>query len=176
MNNNVNIKKLVLTGLLTAFAIIIPIYMGFLRVYIPPFSATLTAHVPMFFAMFLGPGSAVVVGLGSAFGFLITLGPVIATRAMAHVFVGLAGAIMLKKGVSFNKVVAITAPLHGVLESLALLPFGIGVYKSAYFVLVITGVGTILHHCIDGFITAVLVKALSKSLGKDFKKNFSTSR
>ena len=68
MNNR--IKEMTYAGLLTALAIIIPIQFGFLKIYIPPFSATLTAHVPMMLSMFISPFAAIVVGIGSTLGFL----------------------------------------------------------------------------------------------------------
>jgi len=124
------------------------------------------SHVPLFIAMLLGPGAAVMVGLGSAIGFLITTPLVVAARAFMHVFVGYAGAVLLKKGISFKKVIAITAPIHGSLEAIAVIPFGFTMYK----VLVVVGVGTILHHMVDRAIALTLIKALSKSLNFDLRK------
>lgn len=161
-----NIKKLTYTGVLTALAIVIPLTFGFLKVQLGPFSATLASHVPLFIAMFLGPGPAVMVGLGSALGFLVSAPAVIAARAFMHTFVGLAGALLLKRGVSFGKVVLITAPLHGILEAIAVIPFGFTMYK----VLMVVGVGTVLHHLVDGMIAYALVKALAKSLKLDLRK------
>ena len=65
MNNR--IKEMVYAGLLTALAIIIPSYFGFLRIFVPPaFSATIAAHVPMMMAMLISPFVAVVVGVVAA--------------------------------------------------------------------------------------------------------------
>ncbi|WP_368487553.1 ECF transporter S component [Clostridium sp. BJN0013] len=164
MNNN--IKKLTYAGLLTALAIIIPTTFGFLKIQIPPFSATLASHVPMFLSMFLGPFAAVMVGIGSAIGFLITSPAVIAARACSHIFVGLAGAYMLKKGVSFGKVVVLTSPIHAVLEAIAVIPFGFTMYK----VLVVVGAGTLIHHMVDGIIAAVIVGILTRSLSLNLKE------
>lgn len=164
MNNKV--KKLTYTGLLTGLAIMIPLYFGFLKVIIPPFTATLASHVPMFLSMFLGPIAAATVGLGSAIGFFITATPEVAARAFMHVFVGLVGAYMLKKGISFRMIVLMTAPLHGLLEAIAVIPFGFTVQK----VLIVVGVGTMLHHLADGIISFVLVKSLSKTGKSEFIK------
>ena len=68
-----NPKKITIAALLTASAIIIP-FVVFLKVIIPPFTATLGSHAPMFIAMVLGPEIAVMVGLGSA-SFLLNLDP-----------------------------------------------------------------------------------------------------
>lgn len=159
METKIDTKKLALTALLTALAIIIP-FAVFFKVIIPPFSATLGSHVPMFIAMLLGPKVAVMTGLGSAFGFFLNLGPLVGARAFMHVFVGLAGAKLIQNGMSFGKVSLITAPLHGLLEVLVVMPFiGFDVYN----LLIITGVGTVLHHGADAFISYVLVNILEKS-------------
>lgn len=154
-----DIKKLTYTGLLTALAIIIPLAFGFLKVTVGPFTATLASHVPLFIAMFLGPGAAVMVGVGSALGFLISAPAVVAARALMHAFVGLVGALLIKRGVSFSKVVIITAPIHAVLEALVVIPFGWTMYK----ILVTVGIGSFLHHIVDGIIAYGVIKVLSKS-------------
>ena len=155
-----NIRKMTYAALLIALAIIIPINFGFLKIQIPPFTATLAAHVPLFFSMLLGPWVAIAVGLGSALGFLITSPAVVAARAFMHVFVGLTGAILIKKKVPLTKVIFITAPIHGALEALAVIPFGFTIYK----ILVVIGIGATLHHLVDGAIALVLIKALSKAM------------
>ena len=162
-----NVRKMTYAALLTALAIIIPISFGFLKIQIPPFSATLAAHVPMFISMLLGPWVAVTVGLGSTLGFLATAPAVVAARAFMHVFVGLVGALLVKKKVPLTKVIAITAPIHGALEALAVIPFGFTVYK----ILVVIGVGTILHHLVDGAIALVLIKTLSKATNLNLEKD-----
>jgi niacin transporter len=154
-----NTKKFTVTALLTALAVVIPFIVVF-KVVIPPFSATLGSHVPMFLSMFLGPWAAVMVGLGSSLGFFLTLGPLIGARAFMHVFVALAGSAMIQRGVSYRKVVLVTAPLHGLLEVLVVLPF---VTFNAFNLFIVTGVGTMLHHSMDGAISYVLLKALDKS-------------
>lgn len=152
-------KKLTIAALLTALAIVIP-FAVFFKVVIPPFSATLGSHVPMFIAMLLGPKVAIMVGLGSALGFFLNLGTVVGARAFMHVFVGVAGAKLIQKGLSFKKAAAITAPLHGILEALIVIPFiGMDVYQ----ILVITCVGTILHHSLDAIISGIIIRFLKKS-------------
>lgn len=156
-----NTKKLTLAALLTSLAIIIP-FAVFFKVVIPPFSATIGSHVPMFISMLLGPEVAIMVGLGSALGFFLNLGPVVGARAFMHVFVGVIGAKLIKKGMSFGKVSIITAPIHGLLEALVVIPFiGFDVYN----LLVITAVGTMLHHGADAFISYVMINVLQKSKG-----------
>lgn len=161
-----DVKKLTYSALLTALAIIIPLAFSFLRIQIGPFTATLTAHVPLFLSMFLGPAAAVMVGVGSALGFLISAPAVVAARAFMHTFVGLAGALLLKRGKSFKTVIILTAPIHAILEAIAVIPFGFTMYK----VLVVVGVGSLLHHIADGIIAVILVQALNKSLNLDLAK------
>lgn len=157
-------RRLTYTSVLTALAIIIPLIFGPFKVVIGPFTATLTAHVPMFLSMFLGPLPALMVGLGSALGFFVTSGPIVGGRALMHSVVGIIGAILIKKGVSFRNVIMITAPIHAILEALVVLGFiSIGMIPKytgnlAYYIVMAVAVGTILHHSVDGIITSALLK------------------
>lgn len=154
-----NITKMVYAALLTALSIIIPLYFGFLKVVIPPFSATIASHVPLFIAMFISPGVAIAVGIGSTIGFLMTSPIYIAARAAIHILVGGVGAYLIKKNFSFKYVALATAPLHAIGESLIVLPFDF----SAYQALVTVGIGTFIHHFVDAAIAFSLVKVLFKN-------------
>lgn len=167
------VKKLTYTALLTAWAMIIPFVFGFMTIVIGPFTATITSHVPMFLSMFLGPKAAVITGIGSALGFFITKGPLVGARALMHAFVGLMGAMLIQKKVSFQKVTFYTAPLHGILEALVVLAFvalGAEVKYAgnllSYLVITVL-VGSILHHTVDGIISWALSKSLSKASNSD---------
>ncbi|SFA92311.1 ECF transporter S component [Clostridium frigidicarnis] len=162
------ITKMVFTALFTALAIIIPIYFGFLKIIIGPFTATLASHVPIFLSMYLSPASAVVVAIGSTLGFLYGGLPIVVVfRAAMHIIVGFIGAVLVKKGFKYRNIVLITAPIHGILEGLAVIPFyGLNIY----YIIVVTAVGSMLHHCADGFISGVLLKSLSKALRRDLTK------
>lgn len=163
-----DVKKLTYTALLTAWAMIIPFVFGFMTVIIGPFTATITSHVPMFLSMLLGPQAAVITGIGSALGFFMTKGPIIGARALMHALVGLMGALLIKRKVSFQKVVFFTAPVHGILEAVVVLIFialGSEVKYAgnlANFLVITVLVGSILHHAVDGIISWVLSKSLSK--------------
>ena len=159
MNNKV--RQMVYAGLLTALAIIIPIQFGFLKIIIPPFTATLAAHVPMMLAMLISPVVAVIVGIGSTIGFLISGMPApVVARAATHIVVGYIGARIIIKNQSYIKAAAITAPIHAILEALVVIPFiGINLYQ----LLIVTAVGTILHHCVDSTIAYVLIKSVAKA-------------
>lgn len=154
-------RDITIAGLLAAFAIIIPLaFGGVLGIVIPPFSATLAAHVPVMLAMLISPSAAVFVGLGSAFGFLIKLGPVIAARASVHAVFGYAGAKMIQKGYSFPVALAATLPIHVILEALVVMLFGFDFYKA----FIVVGVGTIFHHIIDSVIAIAIFYSLNPIL------------
>ncbi len=168
MNNK--IKQIVYAGLLTALAIIIPIQFGFLKIIIPPFTATLAAHVPMMISMLISPAVAVVVGIGSTIGFLISGMPTpVVARAATHIVVGYIGARIIIQNQSYIKAVAITAPIHGLLEMLVVIPF-IGVNASQ--LLIVTAVGAILHHCADAVIAYAVIKAVAKARNKNIYNIF----
>lgn len=172
MNNK--IRQMVYAGLLTALAIIIPIQFGFLKIVIPPFTATLAAHVPMMLSMLISPVVAVVVGIGSTVGFLIsgTPAPVVARAAM-HIIVGYVGAVVILRNKNYVKAAAITAPIHGILEALVVIPFiGLNLYQ----LIVVTAVGTILHHIVDSVIAYGIVNAVAKASKKSIYNVFGDFR
>jgi len=111
-------------ALLLALSLIIPLALGgVLGVVIGPFSATLASHVPIMISMLFGPGVAGTVALGSAIGFFVKLGPVVGMRAAMHIPVAILGAILLKRQLSYPLVLAITGPIHALLEGLIVQPF-----------------------------------------------------
>lgn len=115
---------------------------------IGPFSATLASHVPVFLSMLFGPLVAGAVGFGSALGFFIKLGAVVGFRAAMHIPVGVIGALMLQRKMSYPVTLAALAPLHALLEALVVLLFGFTLHKAGYLV----GVGTLVHHTVDSLI------------------------
>ncbi|SFD37693.1 ECF transporter S component [Clostridium uliginosum] len=163
MNNKT--KQMVYAALLTALAIIIPIQFGFLKIIIPPFTATLAAHVPMMISMLISPMVAVVVGIGSTLGFLISGMPMpVVFRAATHILVGYIGAKIIIKDKNYLKAAALTAPIHGLAEMIVVIPFiGFNVYK----LLIVTAVGGILHHIVDSGISYILIKAMAKARKTD---------
>ncbi len=154
-------RQIVQGALLTSLAIIIPIsFGGYLRVYIPPFSATLVSHVPVFLSMLISPLVAFFVGVGSTLGFLLVLGPVIAARAAVHIVVATAGAYLIHKGkYSFAAALFLVLPLHALGEALIVIPFGFSLYDAG----VVVGIGTALHHIVDAFIAIGIYRLLVKS-------------
>jgi len=157
----VKTREITIGGLLAALSLIIPLaFGGVLGIVIPPFSATLASHVPVMLAMLISPATAVFVGVVSAIGFLIKLGPIIAARAAVHAVFGYVGAKMIQRGYSFPVALAVTLPIHAVLEAIVVMPFGFDFYKS----FVVVGVGTMIHHTIDSAIALALFYALNPIL------------
>ena len=168
-------------AVLTALGIMIPVTFGStLRVLIPPFSATIASHVPVLLSMLISPAVAVMVGLSTAIGFLLSygatsLGFMITARAATHAIWALAGALMIKKGASYTSALVATAPLHGFLEVVAVLLMamvfglpltsGTGVAApdaTVATVALILLFGTMAHHAVDSAIAWVVAKAARK--------------
>ncbi len=170
MTKNLSTKNMVITALLIAFGIIIPTAFGFLRVILPPaFTATLTAHVPIFVAMFISPTSAIFTAIGTAIGFLVSgLDMVVTVRAASHIVFAIVGAYMLKKKMNVITTGIVTAVIHAICEAVVVYVFlALGwtasnepFVKVAFYT---TGIGTLVHHAIDYVIALILIKALSKT-------------
>lgn len=60
----------------------------------------------------------------------------------------------------------ITAPIHAILEALVVIPFGYNLSTA----LIVVGIGTFVHHFVDGTISFGLIKALSKNVNLNFDK------
>lgn len=144
-------KELTTGAMLAAMAMIIPLaFGGFLSITIPPFTATIMAHMPIFLAMLINPLTAVLVGIASALGFFLKLGPIVGLRALMHAVVGYIGAVLIRKGFKFPVVLAITMPIHALLEAIVVIPFfGFNIYK----ICIVVAVGTALHHTVDSIIS-----------------------
>ena len=169
MKKSFNTRDMAITALLIAFGIIIPTMFSGLRVYLPPFSATLTAHVPVFVAMFISPMSAIFTSLGTTVGFIFAgLDPAVTARAFSHIIFAIVGAFMIKKNNSIILVGAVTMILHALFEALVSLLFLSTGWSTSngnmfYIAFYVTGIGTLVHHIIDYIIAVVLVSALSKT-------------
>jgi len=153
-------KELLYGALLTALALLIPLaFRGWLQIAIPPFSATLASHLPSMLAMTISPWAAVLVGLGSSLGFLMTLGPIVALRAFVHAIFGAIGAKAYQRGLTLWQVLLITLPIHALGEAVVVMLFGFSLYQA----LVVIGLGTALHHMADSAITLAVYGSLRKA-------------
>lgn len=155
-----NTKELVYGAILTSLALLIPLaFGGILGITLPPFSATLASHVPVMIAITISPLTAITVAGGSALGFLIKLGPIIAARASVHIVFGFLGALLYKRGMGLLKILVLMLPVHAFLEALIVLPFGFSLYNAG----LVIGIGTALHHTMDSLITIFVAGILTRS-------------
>ena len=179
MNRNKKIQSITIAGMLCAIAVAIPMFMP-IKLILEPASFTLASHVPVYIAMFISPPIAMAVSIGSAFGFLLAgFPPVVVARAASHVIFATIGAYYLhKKGNTLHKPIGIfifgllTSILHSMGELLAVVPFYFTNQMSAvsydkgflYSVLLLVGVGTIVHSMVDFYLALVIVNPLKKQL------------
>lgn len=172
--NTTKIKSMTIAGLLCALGIIIPMVAP--RFQMEPASFTLASHVPVFIAMFISPAVSISVALITGLGFLIGGFPiVIVLRALTHVVFAALGAFILKKN---NKVFSslkstslfavIISVVHGVSEVIIVTAFYWGnsmstaYYEQGYLtsVLLLVGVGTVIHSLVDFSIAVFVWKPL----------------
>ncbi|EKP95413.1 hypothetical protein [Thermaerobacter subterraneus] len=153
-------RQVVLGGLLTALALMIPIFFrGTLQLTLGPYyTATLASHVPPMLAMTLGPGVAVMVGLGATAGFFLTLGPVVAARAFVHVPFAVLGAWAQRRGWPLWAALLLTLPVHAAGEGLVVW-LASGTALQAW----LTSGGTAVHHLIDGALTLAVLRLLQRA-------------
>lgn len=175
---NQRLYRMVLAGLLCAVGIVVPMFMP--KVVIGPMSFTLASHVAIFIAMFISPAVAGVVCIGTTLGFFITTPPIIALRAASHLVFALIGAFILKKnGKIIDRPVKSTlfnvgiGVVHALIEVVVVTPFFFAgaLFKPeqlangfAMSVLLLVGVGTVIHSMIDYSISIVLWKPLQHAL------------
>ncbi len=180
MNKNIRLYRMTAAALLSAVGIVIPMFMPFpFKIIIEPASYTLTSHVAVFLAMFISPPVAVAVSLGTTLGFFLGGFPiVIVLRALTHVIFSLAGALWLKRHphtlATFRGKLTLSSALaviHAICEVLVVIPFYFGNMLAAksydsgflYSVILLVGVGTLVHSSVDFFISVYLWKALTRS-------------
>lgn len=180
MNRNKTLYRMVAAALLCAVGIVIPVASP-LKIVIPPASFTLASHVAIFIAMFISPVTAIVVSMGTTLGFFLGGFPLpIVLRALSHVVFAAAGAVWLKarpdllnhRGESIL-FCAFIGLLHAAGEVLILLPLYFGgtlaaaVYESGFikYIILLVGVGTVVHSSVDYFISVLIWRALRRAPG-----------
>lgn len=156
-----SIKSLTIAGLLTALAIVIPLFMPKLPVP-QPFSVTPASHLAVILSMFVNPFTVVCTVIGSTIAFFAVLGPVVAMRAFSHLLFALVGCYMLKKRYNLILTILVTGILHSLGEVLVVYVFSLFGMSDAtmYFMWGVTGGITLLHHCFDFAISMIVYKAL----------------
>ena len=171
MKTTLKTKDLVLSALLIAIGILIPmIFTGLpFRIVVGPYSATLMAHVPVLLAMFISPTSAVFAAVGTTIGFFFTAPLIVAVRAASHIAFAIMGALFIKKGMRALPLCLITGIVHSILEGIVVMIFFIGGLStpqagySIFALVVITIIGTFVHHCVDFIIAYIVAKPLVKT-------------
>lgn len=172
--------RLVVAALLCAVGILIPMFSP-IKVTIEPASFTLASHVAIFLAMFVSPSVAVSVSVGTTLGFFLAGFPItVVMRAASHIVFALVGSLYIQKhtetalhpskpsNLLFSLLIGI---LHGLCEVLIILPFYFGGSMAAYqakgffvSVILLVGVGSVLHSMIDFAIASVIWAPLRQVL------------
>ncbi len=181
MNRNLSVYRLVIAALLVAVGIVIPMTMP-IKVYIPPMSFTLASHVAIFLAMFISPGTAALVALGTTVGFVFSGLPIdVWFRAFSHLIWALGGALWLQKhpdtlGSPVKSAIfcALIAAVHGALEMLVIIILyftGMSVMVQKItdagflFVFFLVFIGSFVHSCADYVIANAIWLPLRKIKG-----------
>jgi len=163
MRNN-SLTKLVLTGLLIAVGIAIPMVMPF-KIVIEPASFTLASHVAIFIAIFISPVMALSVAVGTTIGFFLGGFPVVVVlRAASHVVFSLVGGLMFRKNpldtlspLRLRLYSFILGLIHAICELAVVTVFYFGqnmapgYYEKGFVVgvILLVGVGTLVHSMVD---------------------------
>lgn len=160
-------RQLTLSAFLIALGIIIP--MSPFKIVMPGASYTLASHVPVFIAMFISPGMAVAVALGTALGFLLSgMDIVIVMRALSHVIFAFVGALYLqkhrdilrstKKTFIFAVVIGFIHVFFEAISVFILLPT-----LPISYVLLTIGLGGFVHSMVDFYLALLIYKALERN-------------
>ncbi len=177
MNTKNSVQTMTIGALLSAIAILIPMFAP--KFILEPASFTLASHVPIFIAMFISPYIAVAVAIISAIGFLLAgIFPIVVVlRALSHIVFAVVGSIMLKKNKNLLSTTGgfvvfglLMAVIHAVCEVTVVTFFywgnnmTSGYYDKGYLfsVILLVGVGTIIHSMIDFTIAFAVWKPLQK--------------
>lgn len=171
MKKNFKTHDLVISALLIAIGILIPmIFTGPpFRIIVGPYTATIMAHVPVIIAMFISPQTAVFTAVGTTIGFFFTAPVIVAVRAASHIIFAIVGTYCIKKGMTAVPLCGVTGLIHAFLEGAVVLIFfagGLSTPSSGYSItmmVIITCVGTLVHHIIDFIISYAVGGALHKA-------------
>jgi len=181
------VTKVVLAALLCAVGILIPMYSP-VKIILEPASFTLGSHIAIFIAMFISPFVGVSVALGTTLGFFLAAFPiVIVMRAASHLIFTMIGAVIINKkpGILLSKrksavFAFVISIIHALCEIAIVTPFYIGSsLTEAYYakgfvpsVLLLVGVGTLIHSAVDYIFAHLIYKQLrSTSILKRMSHN-----
>lgn len=177
MKQNNSLRRMCAAALLIAAGIVIPMFMP-VKIVLEPASFTLGSHVAIFLAMFISPAVAALVAVGTTIGFVFGgFPPAVILRAATHLIFALLGSAYLEKHPSifsmnvrlrgFSFVVGV---IHAFCEVVAvgLLYFsgqmGAGYYQTGFVrsVLLLVGLGTIVHSMVDFELALAVYRVLRK--------------
>ena len=169
MMKSSRLYHMVLAGVLCAVGIVVPMFMP--RIVLGPMSFTLASHVAVFLGMFISPAVAVAVCIGTTLGFFLTTPAIIALRAAKH-------PDTIDRPVAstvFNFVIAL---LHAAAEMIVVAPFFL---SGALFtpeqlangfvtsVVLLVGLGTLIHSMLDYSISILIWKPVSLAVPRSTK-------
>ncbi len=164
------IMTMVIAALLCAVGIVIPMFCP--KIILEPASFTLASHVALFLAMFISLPVAIVVCLGTTVGFFFAGFPlVVVLRALSQiVFVALGAWFLQHKKDIVNRPIPsmlfslVMGVIHGVCEMMvsSWFYFNGGQNQQGYVVsvLLLVGVGTVIHSMVDYGIAVVVWRAV----------------
>jgi len=141
----------------------------------------LASHVAIFIAMFISPSVAIAVAIGTAIGFLLGGFPLmIVLRAASHIVFVTVGTFYLHKiskinllGIRLIMFSLIIAIIHAAGEVIVVSIFYFDgnisdAYRNQGFftsVILLIGLGTIIHSMVDFFIARIIILPLKKQRG-----------
>ncbi|MDR1953805.1 MAG: hypothetical protein LBQ21_04935 [Clostridiales Family XIII bacterium] len=168
-------QRLTAAALLIAIGILIPMVSP-LKVVLEPASFTLASHVAIFLAMMIDPAVAIVVTIGTFIGFFLNFPLVIALRAASHIIFAIVGSFYLRAHsntlTSLRKTHVFSfciAVIHAVCEVAVVFGFyfngDMAAYTSVRMVILLIGLGSIVHSMVDFEIAYVIYRALRKQKG-----------
>ncbi len=179
MNRSIKLYHLTLSAVLCAIGIVIPCFSP-IKILIEPASFTLASHVAIFIAMFISPAVAISVTIGTTLGFFLAGFPIVVVlRAASQIIFAGVGAYIIKTKPEITETrsgsfvfSAGMALIHAIGEILVVIPFyfgnGLGgkYYENGfvYSVLLLVGIGTVIHSLIDFEISYYLWKPVKKSI------------
>lgn len=163
-----NTRQLTLCAILVSIGIIIPLFSP-IKILIEPASFTLGSHIAIFIAIFLSPKISILVSIGTTIGFFIAGFPItVVLRALTHIIFAYIGAIYIRKNKSILKsskdsfkFSLFTSIIHSIGEVAIIIPFYLssalpqGYYDKGflYGIVILIGIGTIIHSMIDFYIS-----------------------
>ena len=142
MMKSSRLYHMVLAGVLCAVGIVVPMFMP--RIVLGPMSFTLASHVAVFLGMFISPAVAVAVCIGTTLGFFLTTPAIIALRAASHIV--------------FAAEMIVVTPffMSGALFTPEQLANGF-----VTSVVLLVGLGTVIHSMLDYSISILIWKPVS---------------